>query len=791
VQGSVGQARVRLFAQSKYLLYVNGKFISRGPAYHHATQAPFDCYDITSLLEQGTNVISMVVQALNMGLHHHVTSGEPGLCAAIHWDDADGDHQMTADAQWRVSAQTGWCWPTPQRTWAIGPIEVFDMAQAQPGWQQVGFDDSRWQTPEISPLGSTTDFAIMPVDRPVPLLEHRWVEPQADALMTFHRINEPVLPIAADDPKELLARRLEAMPLHTPVASCQCVPKSTQSYEAFSLTGCTAECGVRITLDMKAFYVGQVVLECECPSSGTIDIAWCESLVDGKPVWSRKGACYVDRIHAVGGTLDWRPITFSGMRYVTLFFRGFAGDIHVRKVGLDTTEPQLQWGADFQCSDSQLNAIWDVCVRTLRVGTQEALMDCPTREQATYVGDGLPVAQWITRLTGDTRFWKDLIIEQFRRQSPSGLIRSTPYSWRDDTLIDYNLIAIIGTRDYLKQTGDTQTVAAVLPAAKRLLAWFTNQVDANAGLLSWQWTVQRPQGEHEHGYDPKRPLIQGMNLFIDHAGMGWHNIHDAGIDRRGINAALHAFLVLALDAMAQVESQVGDPTEAARYERYALQLRERCEQLFADTHSPYFVDGVLDGKPLKQITEQTNTLAVLAGWCSQQRAASMLGTLLTQADKTVARNGYYFWIYTFAALNQLGMQKMALEMMRRYWWPVIEAGATTVWETMAGDDLDSHCHPWSCVPASMLLTDILGLGGLEDEPASLQPRYDLLSHAQGSMFTKHGQVQVQWRIEDGQYVLSGLLPHAMTATLLDPQGNALGQITGQWQMRVDGLVAGV
>src|SRR5690606_31281843 len=160
---------------------------------------------------------------------------------------------------------------------------------------------------------------------------------------------------------------------------------------------------------------------------------------------------------------------FTGARYLSLWFRGFDGDVTIRAAGMRATEPALQWDGRFNCSDEALNRVWDLCARTQRVGTQEGLMDCPTREQACYVGDGHPVARWIYQLTGDARHWRYLVREQFARQAANGLIRSTPFSGRDDTLIDYTLLAVIHTREYLRATGDADAVRDLLPACRRVL----------------------------------------------------------------------------------------------------------------------------------------------------------------------------------------------------------------------------------------------------------------------------------------------------------------------------------
>lgn len=783
-KGKVTQARIRLFAEAKYLLYVNGKFVDRGPCFHHPMIAPFDEIDLSEHLVEGDNVIAVLVQAINMGLHNHVPSGQPGLCVQMDWTDQTGDHQITADEQWRISDQTGWQWPAPKRTWAIGPIEIYDMANAQHGWQNPGFDDRHWQPPQLSKLGSTVPGGVQSIPRPTPTLGYQWFGLDIHSISEIQITDEPIADIQPEKSAEEHSKRLEHLSTINVSDEITCEQDPTDPH-AMQINGLTADRGMVLHLDLGAMHVGQILLDATCPSEGVIDIAWCEAKADGNVSFSRKGACYADRIIACKGELNWRPITFSGMRYVTLIFRGFTGNLHIHRTGIHASIPDIRWNTDFKTSDNLLNDIHAICQRTLCVGSQESLMDCPTREQAAYIGDGLPVAMWIGRLTGDWRYFKDMIIEQFRRQSPCGLVRSTLYSWRDDTLVDYNLIALLGLKDYLQITGDQQTVESVLPAARKVLGWFTQQLDENDGLLSWQWQAERPVSHREDQFEPDCPQITSMNLFIDHAGMGWHCIEDAGLDRHGTNAALHAFLGMALQAMVEIENTVGDPELAVAYQQRAEQLKIKANATFFNTAENAYVDGVHQGEPLKQISEQTNTLAILAGWCSHEQSQTILARLLQTNDPAIARNGYYFWLYTFEAMKRLDMLPLTIDKIRQLWQPVINAGASTVWETMAGDHLDSHCHPWSCVPASTLITDILGLGGLESQSPCVTPRCDLLEHAQGSMYTRHGKAYIQWQSTDDAVTLTGQLPDGLQAQLILPNAQPTVVIQGHWQHTIN------
>jgi len=63
----------------------------------------------------------------------------------------------------------------------------------------------------------------------------------------------------------------------------------------------------------------------------------------------------------------------------------------------------------------------------------------------------------------------------------------------------------------------------------------------------------------------------------------------------------------------------------------------------------------------------------------------------------------YFHFYFLPALRKAGLHREALTLIAREWGPMIEAGATTTWETFLGDEKDSLCHPWSTAPLLYLM----------------------------------------------------------------------------------------
>jgi len=275
-----------------------------------------------------------------------------------------------------------------------------------------------------------------------------------------------------------------------------------------------------------------------------------------------------------------------------------------------------------------------------------------------------------------------------------------------------------------------------------------------------------------------------MVLFIDHPGMGWHNKNEAGIDRRGTNAALNAILVLAKRALADLETVAGNHARATELRADANQLSALISGTFYDVKRALFVDGILDGQPHSQISEQTNTLAIAAGCCDDNVARSILVRLLQSKDTTIARNGPYFWAYLFPELSRLGLHQLALDRTRALWGRMVEGGATALWETFLGDDLDTWCHPWAGAPLEFVLTNILSLPGVhfDERTTSLRPRYDLLGKAEGSIFTPRGLFSMGWIRSADSVQLHGVCPAGITIEVHSPKGEVLISAEGQWEI---------
>jgi alpha-L-rhamnosidase len=789
---AIWRARLTLFADASYHLWCNGVHCGRGPTFFHPHRRPVDRYDLLPCLGAGVNTLAVQVHSPGTALHHYVPNGTPGLVARLDLDGPDGARSIVTNGDWQAAGRTGWDADVPRRSWAIGHVEHFDMAAAPLGWQAPDYDASAWAAAEVHPpFGCGKEGGYF--DPALPYLAETFRP--AVKLLRAAAAGAETFPLSAGTgPAEwgeaLLAEPWEEVTAFT--VRWQPAPDA-----ALRVEGLAADRAAVLTCDLGAQYTGGADLVFTASSAGTVEIGWAELIKDDRPQVMRKGATYVDRIEARAGINVWQPHHFSSGRYLLLILRGFTGSVAFRRLGWRAAEPDCRWRGSFHASDALINAVWELCERTQRVGTQRALMDCPTREQAPYVGDGNPNALWIGRLTGDFSYWRRLITETFAVQGSGGLVKSTPFSGINNVLIDYNLLAVIGARDYLRETGDLETVGKVLDGCRRVIGWFDRWCRAD-GLFAFDWekrgkaqpfpdgtlSPEPTGGWVSPGADTAATIDRpSLNVFIDHAGMGWHNAGEPGIDRRGLNAAMNALLVLGRRALADLLEACGTDGAAAR-RRQAAALAAAVTERFWSTEQGAFVDGVREGKPLAQVSQQTNTWCLMAGCAPAGREADILRRILDPADTAVARCGPYFYTYLLPLLARYGLWAEALAELRR-WQVMLDGGATTLWETFAGDHLDSFCHPWSGAPVDFLPRRVAGIGALPQGASAvrLTPQCGLLAGAAARVETVRGSVALAWQTEAGGIALRGELPEGVDGELALPDGTRR-TVHGGWSLWV-------
>jgi len=142
VLDSVGKTMLYLTADDYYMLYINGDFVTQGPAPSYPSHQSINEIDITSYLRDGKNVIA--VHCFYCGFINRVytsADGRIGLWARLL---ADGSEILVTDESWKITIDKSFM-ITEMTGYNTQAVENRDMNLYHHGWNEVGFDDGCWE----------------------------------------------------------------------------------------------------------------------------------------------------------------------------------------------------------------------------------------------------------------------------------------------------------------------------------------------------------------------------------------------------------------------------------------------------------------------------------------------------------------------------------------------------------------------------------------------------------------------------------------------------------------------
>ncbi|MDX2246647.1 MAG: alpha-L-rhamnosidase C-terminal domain-containing protein [Bacteroidia bacterium] len=153
------KAVIHLFADSRYHLIVNDKFVNFGPARFYPAHPQYDTYDILPYLTPGKNHIHVRVFS-NGTDSYQLKRTPPGFIAWGEILSSKGDtFSLKTPGKWRCQRMTGYDPQSPKMSFALGPFEVYDA--------RVDFNASNWHKPqklEIPlPWGNLTPRTLPPL----------------------------------------------------------------------------------------------------------------------------------------------------------------------------------------------------------------------------------------------------------------------------------------------------------------------------------------------------------------------------------------------------------------------------------------------------------------------------------------------------------------------------------------------------------------------------------------------------------------------------------------------------
>ena len=283
-----------------------------------------------------------------------------------------------------------------------------------------------------------------------------------------------------------------------------------------------------------------------------------------------------------------------GCRYLIVAVHGNAGAavLHRAAVRLSTYPWDIQ-GA-FRSSDTRLNQIWEMCAYTLRLCSEDTFTDCPTWEQAFWVGDACWSDVMLHQVVhGDPRLTRRclLLVADSLQRVPIGN-KIVPGDWENDQLPNWAFLWVMGCAEYYQLTGDVAFAQAVYPALAQQAEFIIGHRNA-AGILD----------------------LRGFWHLLD-----WAKIPDSP---EHILTHESCLAVAALKATATLGRVAGQTAAADHWTQLAEELTDainaNCWRPEQQAYADLWVDG-----PTGNTSQPTNITAVLAGVATPEREAAVL-----------------------------------------------------------------------------------------------------------------------------------------------------------------------
>lgn len=689
--------RLYIAADTRYQLFVNGHFMGRGAPQSQPFLQYYDERDISGELKTGDNCIAVIVNHIG-----NMADARGGLLAEI--VDGKGETVLSTGSDWRILRSAAWAENTycVHANKATPYQEFYDARKAPAGWMDADFDDSEWpRATVIRGWNSDRPPAVMPWSR---LIRRDIPYMTADSVPAerIEKIEESLDLMNRSRPLDLApglsmtGNPIQYSRVENPGNLCSedggTVIQCSLNHLDLNFDGIYAPA---IVLDFGRVITARAELRLNGTDGGMVDIGYAERLIDGH--FNIAMECeFADRYYMKDGEQTFQSFTWKAFRYLKLRFRNCFEPVALHSVrGIVSTYPYEERGG-FSSEDEELNTVFNISRETVRLCSNEFLMDTPWREQAQWLGDvALVTLPAIYACFGDTLLPGKFLRQAGANQHPTGMISNISnmvnHNWQR-AIPDYSLWWITGLWNHYMFTGEEEWIHRLYPQALRVIRAHLDYVN-------------------------ERGLIEDMPfwVFVD-----W-----ASVDKHGESAAYNAIFYGALETVSKMAEIKSDAYTKRLSDNAMTAIKSVFQKRFFAPERGCLADACVDGELTENISEHANFAAIYWQLCDDKTAKKIISAFYE--EKTIPKYTEaqpFFMTVVLKALDHAGRFDLAVRLIRERWGKRMAAkGATSAFEEWYQNGswrsggftgfLRSHSHAWSACPAEFLIRNLMGLEILE------------------------------------------------------------------------------
>ena len=705
-------ASIHLFADARYMLWINGVEILRGPCRFDPVAPTFDSMNITSFLKRGKNAV--VVMVLSHGSNGKTMNHHPGLTVDLEIKNSSQIvSNILTDSTWKWNDHTRYL--PPVQLWADMSDRI-DARLDDGDWTLANYNDSQWLN--SIPISGQLWGTLAP--RAIPFLTKNE--------MGWTATNKKNLPVGLKSGESYII-------------------KCDEMIQGFPSIQFEAEEGVQIQFEFG--YSGD-----------------SENVRD-----SYGSSCFYT---ARGGDQVYTPSDSYGFRYLKI--KVLSGSIYapynvlLKQIKLtDRRYPYLEIGS-FHCNDSFFNELWKRSVLTTKLNCEDGYTDCALREKVEWMGDAALIQYPLTRkmfaipdasgvLRSDHQLMKSMLRHIAQSQSDSGLFKAHHPSDRFDIhahIEDYSCLWVQALRQVYEFTGDSGLVRELWSPLKKQMKWFENHRSQN-GLVFGR--------EFEFFDNPLAYASCNGATLNAYAYKAFSDASFLASITGDFQSASH-YKKVAGELANSFNKMLWIPSK----ETYSSGIFKG-KQLIPTTHTAMMAlnRGIIPENRRQQVQKYLFT------HYKDREGDNAHGGVIPESffDLDKPANGIespYSACWLLEELFRGDKDTAALAFIRDKWNYLTRDTITgTLTEMFGGGEL---CHNNGAIPAYFLLSKVLGVSEtlpLSSKTITIKPILGNLTEAEGTVVTAHGPVQVKWVKHDESWSFEIKLPQGAMAQVILPE----------------------
>lgn len=661
---------VHVSADNHYRLFVNGKYITRGPARGDISHWFYETLDLAEYLQAGKNVIA--AEVVNWGPKRSFSYFSQ-MTSFIMQGDSDAEKMVnTSGGSWKCMQNEAFNakmvnWMTDRSTIDFGlyvgnPTDSIIGAKYPWGWETGDYNDSAWLPAKWCDIAGGRDAQHA---GGILYSGGKLLIPRRVGLLKEEKV--PFAGIRRSSGMEATDNFIKGTGSLTIPANKKVTILIDNSVESMGYPELLVSGGKGAHI--QAMYAENLIVKAKSPKGNRDEI-------DGKYMVGIKDIFIPDG----GKNRLFKPTFIRAFRYIQLDIETKASSLILENYTNVACNAPIERKAEFATDHPLPSWIMDAGWRTVSICAQDYLLSDAYYEQMQYTGDSRVHNLSLLTLSGDDRLTRNALIQFDQSRIPEGLTYACYPNPFHLIIPSYSLIWIDQVHDYMMWKDDKEFIAGFELGIQSVLHWFEQKMQPNGlmGKMDWWGALAWPR-HYKNGEPPT--IYEGNNTL--------YTLHCAYTLR-------HA---------ADIFDYLGKTAQATEYRNRANQICAAVNKLCKNA------DGFYTESPdNKQVSQITNLLAILAEATTGDEAKTLMSKLLEPKD-WFGQVDLFLHLYLFEAMNKTGYQDKFMGELTE--WQLMKdrrmSGFAEVPLEWGEENQRSECHPWSSSPNVFLYKTVCGI----------------------------------------------------------------------------------